>query len=127
MSGFWIYRFPAVVWMLFIYFLSSIPGPKLPPVSFPYVHLIAHLVEYSAVGFLLVCSFSNSIGTTKWIFAAGMAFVIVSLFAASDEYHQTFVAGRNGEMNTVFLDMLFSVFGMGFYGLFRRLVHKRFL
>ena len=115
MQEFWLYRFPAVLWMLFIYFLSSIPKDKLPDISFPDIHLIAHVIEYGVLGFLLARSFLNSVGAAKWIFAVVVALIIASLFAASDEYHQTFVAGRNGEVITIFLDVLFSICGISAY------------
>jgi len=101
--------------MFLIYFLSSIPGKKLPDVSFPYVHLIAHFIEYGVLGFLLVRSFLNSLGPSKWIFATLTAFVIAGLFGASDEWHQTFIAGRNGEIMTVLLDAVFSIFGISLF------------
>ena len=125
MHNFLIYRCPAVLWMLVIYFLSSIPGPKLPPVSFPHVHLIAHLIEYGILGFLLLRSFLNSVGVAKWIFAAGTAFVIASLFAASDEYHQTFVAGRNGEIMTVLLNAGFLIFGISLFLFLEMFLERR--
>ncbi len=33
------------------------------------------------------------------------AFIIVFLFSLSDEYHQTFIPGRNGTLADVFIDM----------------------
>lgn len=107
--------------MSFVYFLSSIPGKELEPMLFPFAHLIAHAIEYGVLGFLLTRSFLNSVGSAQWIFAAATAFVIAGLFAASDEYHQTFVPGRNGEIVTVFLDMLFSICGTAVYFLMRQL------
>lgn len=112
------YRLPAVLWMLFIYFLSSIPGDDLPDIDFPYIHILAHFVEYVILGFLLVRSFASSVGSDKKVFVSVAAFVVAVLFACSDEYHQTFVDGRNGEWGTVIYDALFAVLGIGAFLLF---------
>jgi len=109
---------PAVVWMMFIFFLSSIPGDDLPDVDIPYIHMIAHFIEYTVLGFLLSRSFAHSVGKEKKVFVSVTAFVISVLFALSDEYHQTFVAGRNGDWMTVGYDAAFAVCGIGTYLLF---------
>jgi len=107
------YRLPAVLWMLFIYCLSSIPGNNLPDVDFPLIHLIVHFIEYSVLGFLLVRSFAHSVGKEKFFFVATTAFVVALLFAASDEWHQSFVPGRNGQVITVVYDAIFAMLGIG--------------
>ncbi|HRK60965.1 MAG TPA: VanZ family protein [Candidatus Omnitrophota bacterium] len=112
MRAFWIYRFPAVMWMMLIFFLSSISGDDLPDIDIPYIHMIAHFVEYVVLGFLLSRSFTHSVGKEKKVFVSVTAFVIAVLFALSDEWHQTFVAGRNGEWMTVGYDAIFSVLGI---------------
>lgn len=112
------YRLPAVLWMVLIFFLSSIPGDDLPDIEIPFIHLIAHIVEYSILGFLLMRSFLSSVGWEQRYFAAVTAFVISVLFAASDEWHQTFVAGRSGDAMTVVYDAAFAVCGIGTYLLF---------
>jgi len=123
LNDFFKYRLPAVLWMMFIFFLSSIPKQKLPDVDFPYVHMLAHFVEYTVLGFLLVRSFLHSVGSDKKVFAAAAAFIVALLFACSDEYHQTFVAGRNGDWMTVVYDAIFSVIGIGAFLLFLRRKH----
>lgn len=116
MQSFWIYRFPAVLWMMVIFFLSSIPKDKLPDIDFPFIHMIAHFVEYAVLGFLLSRSFAHSVGVDKKFFVSITAMIIAFLFACSDEWHQTFVAGRSGDWVTVVYDAIFSVLGiMGFW------------
>ncbi len=99
--------------MMFIFFLSSIPKDKLPDIDFPFIHMIAHFVEYAVLGFLLSRSFAHSVGADKKVFVSITALVIAVLFACSDEWHQTFVPGRSGEWVTVGYDAIFAVFGIG--------------
>ncbi len=112
MRAFWIYRFPAVAWMMLIFLLSSIHGHDLPDIDFPFIHMIAHFVEYVVLGFLLSRSFAHSVGAEKKVFVSIMALIIAFLFACSDEWHQTFVAGRSGDWITVGYDAIFSVLGI---------------
>ena len=41
-------------------------------------------------------------------------FVISVVFAATDEYHQTFVAGRAGRFSDVIIDSSGAIFGIAF-------------
>ncbi len=43
------------------------------------------------------------------------AFAICFLYAISDEYHQTFVAGRSGELRDVLIDSLGALLGILIY------------
>jgi len=115
MSDFFRYRLPAVLWMMLIFFLSSIPGDDLPDIDIPHIHMIVHFVEYVVLGFLLSFSFSHSVGKEKKVFVSVAAFVIALLFALSDEWHQAFVPGRSGDWITVCYDAIFAFLGIVFY------------
>ena len=76
----------------------------------------AHALEYMAFGtFVSLFSFTFSAGPQKKrrapasgaILAASLAFCFV--FAALDEWHQTFVSGRSGEWNDIILDFFRGV------------------
>ena len=91
-----------------IFFLSA--QPHLPRHSYHLIDLLlkkaAHLFEYAVLAILLQRGMGNGHG---W-----WALLIGGLYAISDEFHQSFVPGRNREL----LDLAFDILGvvLGFYG-----------
>jgi VanZ family protein len=63
----------------------------------------AHMIEYGILAFLLWRALSRGRGALSRL-ALVTAFVVSVLYAASDEYHQTFVPGRNGTPVDVGID-----------------------
>ena len=83
---------PAVLWAAVIFTLSSMSGLPAPPGGFTDKH--AHLVTYGVLGALLVWGLTNrSPARTTWSIAAA-AVVLAVLYGVSDEWHQSFVPGR---------------------------------
>lgn len=68
-------------------------------------HLVrktAHFVEYAVLAAAWVWHF---IMQGKRIYTgAGLSILITSAYAATDEFHQTFVPGRSGQLSDVLLD-----------------------
>ncbi len=66
----------------------------------------AHVGEYLVLTLLLVraLKLTFAYGGKNLIFAA--AGFVSLLFAASDEWHQTFVPGRSGQVRDVFIDLI---------------------
>jgi hypothetical protein len=99
------YWLPPVLWMGMIFILSA--QPTLPHHPDTLLDLIlkkaAHMIEYGILVFLLWRALSQGRDTFSWS-ALVTAFVISVLYAASDEYHQSFVAGRNGTLMDVGID-----------------------
>lgn len=68
-------------------------------------HLVrktAHFTEYGCLSAAIVFHFTvwkKSLRYKTWI-----PVVIAGLYAATDEYHQTFVSGRSGQVSDVLLD-----------------------
>ena len=99
---------PVLIWMGVIYFFSS--RPDLPHLDEPWLELslrkLAHAIEYGILGALL----ARAVGVNGWrgvAFAAALGMV----YAASDEWHQTFVPGRNGNLFDVSLDSVAALAG----------------
>jgi VanZ family protein len=83
---------PAVLWAALIFTLSSMSGLPAPPSGFTDKH--AHFVIYAVLCALLVWGLTNRApGRTTWSVAA-VAAVLATLYGASDEWHQSFVPGR---------------------------------
>ena len=67
----------------------------------------AHMAEYAVLGgLLLLCMRQYLPGNVRSSgkYQALLAFVVGVLYAASDEYHQTFVPERSGEVKDVCID-----------------------
>jgi VanZ family protein len=97
---------------------SRIIGPLLhwlfPQMPDDTVHLIvllvrkcAHLTEYAVFALLLWRALRRPVKNDPrpWIWReARLALLIVALYAASDEFHQSFVATRTALVSDVFVD-----------------------
>ncbi len=119
MLNFGRYQLPVLLWMAFIFTLSSVPRTNVPNL-FPYFHIAVHFTEYSVLSFL--CARAVNHYYPDWNFAriSVMALAITILFAVSDEWHQTFVPGRTGRISTVFSDSIYAVLGAGLFMLIAR-------
>ena len=99
------YWLPPVLWMGLIFILSAQPTlPHHPDTLLDSIlKKASHVMEYGLLAFLLWRALSRGQGTLSWS-ALVTAFVVSVLYAVSDEYHQTFVPGRNGTPVDVGID-----------------------
>lgn len=106
-------------WCAIIYYFSSIPSLKsdLPNQLDLIFRKIAHMAEYGILTVLLFRAYFKSNGFTikKSI---SFAIIFALTYAFTDEYHQLFVFGREGNLVDVFIDSL-GVFFAAF------LIYKR--
>ena len=105
---------------------SRIIGPVVrwlfPHLSDEAVHAIvlivrkcAHLTEYAVLALLLWRALHKAPGpdASAWRWPeAGLALALVALYAASDEFHQTFVPSRQGCVSDVLLDAAGGALGL---------------
>jgi len=108
---FFLYWFPVIVWAGLIFAVSSIPNLKseLPGGWDLFLRKCAHAVEYMIFAFLILRAFSSS-GRVSWI-DIFFVIVLVALYAASDEIHQTVVIGRHGSLWDTGFDTLAGIVG----------------
>jgi VanZ family protein len=99
------YWLPPVLWMGVIFILSAQSTlPRHPDARFDLIlKKAAHMIEYGMLAFLLWRALSRGRGALSRS-ALVTAFVVSVLYAASDEYHQTFVPGRKGTLVDVGFD-----------------------
>jgi VanZ family protein len=72
-----------------------------------FVRKCAHLTEYAVLALLLWRALHKPPGpkASPWRWSeAGLALALAALYAASDEFHQTFVPSRQGCVTDVLLD-----------------------
>ena len=88
---------PVLVWAALIFAFSSVPdlGTGLGGWDLA-LRKLAHATEYAVLGALLVRATGRG-----WL-----AFALGTLYAASDEIHQTFVPGRMGSPLDVAIDAI---------------------
>jgi VanZ family protein len=94
---------PVVLWAAVIFTLSAIPdlGTGLGTWD-TILRKLAHMTEYALLGALLV----RAVGRAQ------LAFLLGVLYAASDEFHQTFVRGRHGSPIDVGIDAVGVAIGV---------------
>ncbi|HWR58400.1 MAG TPA: VanZ family protein [Thermodesulfovibrionales bacterium] len=140
-----IYWSPVILWMGFIFWMSSgtfssdntssiikpfllFLFPRISPQEIDMVHGIirkcGHVGEYFILGLLLFRAFragSNESRMRRW---TSSAFLVVLLYAASDELHQSFVATRTASFFDIAIDAVGGVLAQGVSAL-RQCRHKK--
>ena len=113
---------PAIIIMGIIYIASSTPGFDLP--DFGIMDLLAkkggHLLGYALLGaaYAYACKRDGLIVRSKVILSG----ILIVLYACIDEWHQSFIPGRNPS----FLDIGIDIIG-GFLGIVLLTWLSRFL
>ncbi len=105
MRYFLLFWAPPLLWMALIFYGSA--QPTLPSLSNSFLDLLlkygAHFIEYAVLALLwyraVYSRFPHPI-------IQPLAFVIVAIYALSDELHQTFVPGRSATWQDVAVDLL---------------------
>ncbi|MBF0571948.1 MAG: VanZ family protein [Candidatus Omnitrophica bacterium] len=109
------YWLQVLVWLEFIFILSSIPSIDFPPMPSDswqfWAHRVAHFGEYSVLGVLLFRAYSYKrarVGVITILLLSMHVFLAGSL----DEWHQSFVPGRNCQFIDAIFDTISGAFGM---------------
>jgi VanZ family protein len=93
---------PVIVWAGLIFALSSIPALNSGLGTWDEVlRKCAHVTEYAILGFLLLRAMGREVP----------ALLVGIAYAASDELHQHFVAGRHGSPVDVLIDTVGLLIG----------------
>jgi VanZ family protein len=95
-------------WMALIFFLSS--QPQLPSPPDPWADLIFKKGAHFAVYAVLAVLFRRALPPSRWIWA--LSWVLTVLYAASDEWHQSFVPGRHPHITDVLIDLCGAAAGL---------------
>jgi VanZ family protein len=92
-----------LVWMALIFAVSGTPADRIPKVG-GWDQLVkkgGHMLAYALLTILWLRPLEARLPARR---AAFLACSIALLYAISDEYHQTFVPGRNGNGVDVMID-----------------------
>jgi VanZ family protein len=107
------YWLPLIVWMGAIFWLSSQPHPFDVSESWleSLLGVSGHVVGYAGLALLWWRTLvARSLASTRWTLP--LAFLLTLLYAASDEYHQTFVPGRDGTLADLLIDAVGAALGL---------------
>lgn len=92
---------------------------NLSPLSF-IIRKSSHFMAYFILGILLFRATPTS--SIKY---GALSLGLSIVYAGSDEFHQTFVQGRSGEVLDVFIDGLGALTGIALYYLYSRFMTKK--
>lgn len=96
---------PVAAWAALIFALSSVPSLESGLAWDTPLRKIAHVTEFAILGGMLLRALRRPV--PAWFL--GVA------YAASDEFHQHFVSGRNGNPVDVAIDALGVLLGVAVY------------
>jgi VanZ family protein len=111
---------PMLLWMALIFAVSHTPNENIPGFGSWDLFLKkgSHFVAYAILALWIQVAIPHK----------GWAWLIATLYAISDEYHQTFIPGRNGQMADVVIDSigaLTALVGLRYIELRRSLAARR--
>jgi len=105
---------PPFFWISLIFLLSSFPKLQISEgLADLILRKLAHMFEYGVLYLLIYRVFkrTSSLSKNKLLF---ISLFLTILYAVSDEYHQTFVPGRCGNLTDISIDSTGAVLGLIF-------------
>lgn len=101
------YHLPVILYLIFIFVLSSIPGKNLPEIKFELSDKVAHFSVFSILCFLFFYSLKNQYKYVKLQkFAPEFALLFTTVYGIFDEIHQYFTPNRSSDVFDVVADFL---------------------
>ena len=122
---------PILVWMFVIFLASADVNSGMhsswiiepichwlfPNITFEQLNTVhhfarkaAHMTEYALLALLLLRALSHKRGDVReWIFSA---WLLATVYAATDEFHQSFVPGRGPSVTDVMIDSVGAALGL---------------
>ncbi len=111
---------PVFLWLALMLAVSSLPGKELPEADIPFADKAAHFAEYLVLGLLMFRAVS--LGPKNIVLAKQLilSIIIISAYAAFDEWHQSFIPGRSADVLDFIADAAGAFCGMIIYIIWRR-------
>jgi VanZ family protein len=118
-AGLWL---PALLYMVIIFHFSSESDP-MPEIRTHVWDKLLHCTEYGGLAFL-VCRALVGEGLVRTTAFAG-AVLIVSLYGASDEWHQAYVPNRSSDVQDWVADSIGGGVGVAAFGAVSTALRRR--
>lgn len=109
------YWLPVIIYAIFIFSLSSIPGRYIPRL-FEGEDILLHILLYALFAFLISRALKEYFPRANKLMRFSWVFAIAIIYAISDEYHQLFVPYRMASWQ----DIVFDGLGILIAGVFSR-------
>lgn len=108
---------PWLLFMAFLFWASSLPGTGVPQAAPDY---LLHASAYFVLGLLTVRAFARGLSNPRstWLLVGAVGFSL--LYGVSDEFHQSFVPGREASLRDVAFDGLGALVAASAIGVFWR-------
>ncbi|HTL71564.1 MAG TPA: VanZ family protein [Candidatus Eisenbacteria bacterium] len=105
----------AGIYAALVFGLSSLshPFPGFITIEKNHVDKILHAIEYAVLSFLLYRALQGSLGRLARFQLALIVFLVAGAYAFSDEWHQSFVPGRDSSSFDALADHLGILLGLG--------------
>lgn len=104
---------PVVLMMVLIFIASAMPGSEVP--EFGTFDLIVkkggHMIGYALLA--IACFLAAYSDTKKMVRSAVLSLCLAIVYAASDEFHQSFTPGRSPSVVDVGIDAAGAIIGVG--------------
>lgn len=107
MKKIFLYWIPPILWMVFIFSLSSRQSIEISEEFFInfVIFKTLHMLEYAFLYFLFFRAFyTYSYKNKKYAFIFAIAATLI--FAVSDEFHQSFIPSRQGSLRDIGIDSI---------------------
>lgn len=95
---------PVALYCVFIFLLSSLHGRAVPP-EVTFNDKVLHAILYSGLGVLVVRAMALKHGRIAW-YVVPIAVLFAAIYGASDEWHQSFVPGRDTDVWDLVADIV---------------------
>ncbi len=98
------YWFPVILYCCMIFGVSAIPGKAIPE-AISFSDKLIHMSEYAILAVLVARAVSHTSqrrwGLMIWV----LAVAFVAFYGITDEFHQSFVAGRSSDLTDWLADI----------------------
>lgn len=111
---------PLVLVMASIFLFSHLPNTSSTEPLFPHIDKLLHLIAYAVLAASLLYALPRA--WHEWHLARISLLVVLFclLHGIGDEWHQSFVPGRDASAGDVLADVLGACLAMAIYGKWRR-------
>jgi len=106
--------FPVFIYCGIIFGVSAIPSVEMPP-AIPHLDKFVHAVEYALLAGLLARAVINTNKQAWFPLVWAIAVFFAAFYGITDEFHQSFVAGRSSDLDDWMADTAGGMIGAAIY------------
>ena len=116
---------PLIICLVAIFILSHQPKAPFIEITFEYEDKLLHFLAYFILGISLIMASVANLQKASNKKLAIAVLLIGMIYGLSDEFHQSFVPGRDSSIFDWFADCLGLILSLSFLNLIRKLIIHR--